>query len=83
MLDQQSGSLRGTQLGPLHMCDNPVAWSLIKASNSESRTVPWCLAGIWQPGTHARLPDPASGEAWSCLNLMYLVVQANGRPVFF
>lgn len=46
-LDQQSGSLNGIYLGPLHVCNNCVAWSLRKASNRESGTFPWSLAGVW------------------------------------
>ena len=37
MLDQQSGSQNGTNLGPPYVCGSLVAWSLKKASNSESK----------------------------------------------
>ena len=48
MLDQESGSLNRIDLSLLHVCDNPVAWSLSKAPNNESCTSPWYLAGFLQ-----------------------------------
>lgn len=30
------------QKSPLHVCDSHVAWSFMKACNSNSRTSPWC-----------------------------------------
>ena len=41
---KQLGSLHGTDLSPLQMCDNHVAWSLNKASNSESRDLSLALS---------------------------------------
>lgn len=33
LVEQRLGSLHGTDLGPLYVCDNYVAWSLSKTSN--------------------------------------------------
>lgn len=71
-----SVSLHGTDLGLLHGCENPVAWSLTKASNSESSTSPCCLIGFWKPVPDTRLPGPTSEGS---LVLSQLNVQPYGR----
>lgn len=77
------GSLHGTNLGPLHVCDSCIIWSLCKAPSCEIRTCPWPLAGFWEPVLHNGLLCPAGAK--SCLNLMCYVwfVQSSGRPAPF
>lgn len=45
-----------TGLGPLQVCDNPVALSLSKASSSENQASAWHLVGFWKPVPNAGLP---------------------------
>lgn len=63
-LDRQLGSLHGTDLGLLHMCDSCVACAVCGAP------------GFWKPAPQAGLHCPAliTGEgARSCLKLMCFV----------
>ena len=47
----------GIDLGPLHMCDSCVAWSVCWAPSSKIMTCPWHLS--WLLGTYS--------PGWGCL----------------
>lgn len=46
------GSLHGTDLGPLRVCDSCVVWSDCESPSSEITTCPWHLAVFWKPVPH-------------------------------
>lgn len=72
-LTNREPSLHGTNLGPLHVNDSWVAWSVGGASSSGSRICSWSMN--WHFGTYSLWWDvslslDAGGRACSCLNLM-------------
>lgn len=54
-LNQQSGSLHGSELGPLHICYGNLAWSSCGTSKGGSRAVFACFCG---PFPQTVLPCP-------------------------
>lgn len=58
-LNQQPVSLQGTDLGPLHMCDSCVAWSICGTPGSRSRAIPGALTGSWELIPYTGSPCPA------------------------
>lgn len=54
--DPLLGNICGSSLGPLHVCDSFVPWSLYKAPGIDIQTCPWILAGFCHPVLHAGLP---------------------------
>lgn len=81
----KSGWLNGTDLDPLNMCGNLLAWSLSKASNSGSRTSPWILGGFDNLFTMNYLfPPKCKGRSLVLPQLAVpYFVPAHGRPVPF
>lgn len=63
-LDQQLGSLHGTGLGPLHVCDYCVTWCHCRDPTSEINIYPWSLAALWDlfpMGITLSSPDARQG----------------------
>jgi hypothetical protein len=57
-LSQQSGTLHGSDLGPLHICYGCVA-SCSYGTNSESRAFSDSFACLWKPFSLTGVPCPA------------------------
>ena len=49
------GSLHGTDLVTLHICDSGVDWSICGTPGNVIKDVPGALAGSWDPIPHALL----------------------------
>lgn len=62
-LNQHPRNLHRTELGPLHIHDSCVAWSIcVTPSNG---TVPSLLTASWKPTLHAGLPCPPENKGMS------------------
>ena len=75
-----------TDLDPLRMCDDCVAWSVCKATSSEIRMCPWHLACFEEPVPMLDyLVQPLSKEKISILPRLDVpcFVQALGRLTLF
>lgn len=86
-LDQRLGTLHGTKVGPLHVCDSCAAWPFRVARDSGTRMYPWCLSCL--SGAHSlwwydffSLDTGAKG--WVNFNLRFQgLLTLHGRPCSF
>ena len=71
-----------TDLGPLHVCDNHVAWSLSKTLTVKAGPLPGAYL-ILLISSDPRLPDPPQSKGGNSFFLRPCFVKAYGKPVPF